>query len=413
MKILLSAYACRPGGGSEPGVGWHWAEEIARLGHEVHILTRSTHAPYCVLRVQELGLPIVIHGYDLPRWARWWKSEKTMRGTRFYYLLWQRLAYPIARRLHARAHFDLVHHITFGAHRYPSFMGRLGIPFILGPIGGGETAPSALLRSAPLVPRIFEIVRSIHNRIAAVDPSVQAAFKSATLIFCKAKETRDQIPANLRHKCAIVPDVAADTSLTVASPTPGSPTPKFLYAGRLLYWKGVHLALRALAQVRDRMPEAELIVVGHGAQQDWLHQQAQKLGISHAVQWRGWLAREEVLKLYSTCTAFTFPSLHDSSGNVVLESLSQGLPVICLDLGGPRALLPADCGFKIATEGRNEEQVVAALAQAMHQVAADPSLRHQLALNGLAAARRQTWEAIVRDAYVLVEEALARSQTVP
>src|ERR1700686_5022098 len=41
LRILLSAYACEPGKGSEPGVGWHWAVEMARLGHRVTVLTRQ------------------------------------------------------------------------------------------------------------------------------------------------------------------------------------------------------------------------------------------------------------------------------------------------------------------------------------------------------------------------------------
>ena len=407
LKILLSAYACRPGGGSEPGIGWHWAEEIARLGHEVHVLTRSTHAPFCARSAEDMGLQMVIHGYDLPRWARWWKSEKTMRGTRLYYLLWQWRAYPIARALQARERFDLVHHITFGGHRYPSFMGRLGIPFILGPIGGGETSPPALVRSAPLGPRIFETLRSLGNRVAAVDPFVQGTFRNAALILCKTQETRNEIPPALRYKCALVPDVAAETALVAATPPQGSETPQFLYAGRLLYWKGVHLALRALAEVRHQLPDATMIVVGHGAQEEWLHQLAQKLGISEAVEWRGWLSRQEVMSLYGGCTAFTFPSLHDSGGTVVLEALSQGVPVICLDLGGPGAMLPENCGIKIPAEGRTEEQVVSALAEAMRRIACDPRLRHKFAKNALDAARIQTWQQIVSSAYALIDEALA------
>jgi hypothetical protein len=143
LKILLSAYACEPGKGSEPGIGWHWALEIARLGHEVHILTRSNNVQAIQRGLAELdGLRLTVHGYDLPTWARWWK--KGMRGVRLYYVLWQWGAYRHARRLHSTLRFDLVHHITFGVFRHPSFMGRLGIPFVFGPIGGGESTPPGL-----------------------------------------------------------------------------------------------------------------------------------------------------------------------------------------------------------------------------------------------------------------------------
>ena len=45
MKILLSAYACEPNKGSEPGVGWHWALELGYLGHDVWVLTRANNRP--------------------------------------------------------------------------------------------------------------------------------------------------------------------------------------------------------------------------------------------------------------------------------------------------------------------------------------------------------------------------------
>jgi len=407
LKILLSAFACRPGGGSEPGIGWHWAEEIARLGHEVHVLTRSKNVPFCRRAATESGLSMVVHGYDLPRWARWWKSETTQRGMRPFYLLWQWRAFPVARALQARERFDIVHHITFGAHRYPSFMGGLGIPFFLGPIGGGEASPPALLRSAPLLPKIFEALRTLANRMVAIDPMVQKTFLRATLIFCKTQETRNGVPPGLRHKCPLVPDVAAESALVASSPPAGSETPRFLYAGRLLYWKGVHLALRAFAEVRHQLPEATMIVVGQGPQENWLRQLAQQLGISDAVEWRGWLPRAEVMGLYCGCTAFTFPSLHDSGGTVVWEALSQGVPVICLDLGGPGARMPENCGYKISTERQTEQQVVFALAEAMRNIVSDTHLRQQFAKNALEAARRQTWQAIVTHAYELIEKSLA------
>lgn len=407
MKVLLSAFACRPGGGSEPGVGWHWAEEIALLGHEVHVLTRSQNVPFCERAAAESGLSMVIHGYDLPRWARWWKSETTQRGMRPFYLLWQWRAFPFARALQTRERFDIVHHITFGAHRYPSFMGGLGVPFFLGPIGGGETSPPQLLKSAPWRARLYEFARSVGNRVAALDPFVQIQFHRARLIFCKTRETMEAIPAAMQGKCVCLMEVGTDQSLLAQSPSSGSDSARFLFAGRLLHWKGIHFALRALALVKRDLPDATLTIVGQGRELAWLQTVAQRCGVAESVDWRGWLERSELMGLYGNNTALVFPSLHDSSGNVLLEALSQGLPVICLDLGGPGIILPDDCGFKIPAGDQTEEQVVAALADAMKRIATDQHLRSQFAKNALQAARQQTWQASVARVYELIAEALA------
>ena len=127
MKILLSAYACEPGKGSEPGVGWHWALELAGLGHETWVLTRANNRPPIEAalagRPPPASNPRFLY-YDLPAWARWWKKGR--RGIHLYYLLWQWGAYRLARKVHARARFHIVHHVTFVSMHQPSFMGNLG-----------------------------------------------------------------------------------------------------------------------------------------------------------------------------------------------------------------------------------------------------------------------------------------------
>ncbi len=406
MKVLLSAYACEPGKGSEPGMGWNWAVEIARLGHEVHILTRINNVAAIERSLPEVpGLKLYVHGYDLPIWARFWK--KGLRGVQLYYLLWQWGAYRRARVLHKNLHFDLAHHITFAVYRYPSLTSRLGIPFIFGPIGGGEYTPPMLLRSAPWRARVSEFIRWAANRIASIDPLVRDTFRRATLILCKTPETFAAVPIWAREKCIYIQDVATNSNLLAESPSVGSETARFLFAGNLLHMKGIHLILRALKIVRSEIPDATLTIVGDGRDRIWLQNLARQLGVDEAVEWRGQLPRQEVIGLYASYTAFVFPSLHDSGGTVVMEALSQGLPVVCLDLAGPGAILPEDCGIKIPAHCRSEEQVAASLAGAMKKLACDSVLRRDLAENALAAARRQTWEAIVSHAYDEVQKTLA------
>jgi glycosyltransferase involved in cell wall biosynthesis len=379
--------------------------EIARLGHEVHVLTRANNVSAIERGLAALdGVQAHIHGYDLPRWARWWK--KGVRGVHLYYLLWQWYAYRQARKLHAQEGFDLVHHITIGVYRHPSFMGGLGIPFIFGPIGGGEYSPPALLRSVLRSARIYEFLRSTANRIAAFDPLVRSTFRHASLILCKTQETMAAVPLEMRKKCICLLEVGIDPVLMAQLPSAGSERPQFLFAGRLVYWKGIHLIFPALKQVRQDVPDATLTIVGEGKDRAWLQTVAQHCGVGDSVEWPGWVPREKLIQLYGRYTAFVFPSLHDSSGNVVVEAISQGLPVICLDVGGPGAILPDNCGFKIAAWDRTEEQVVSALAAAMKQLACNSALRRELAENALAAARVKTWKAVVGHAYEQVEKVL-------
>jgi hypothetical protein len=79
LKLLMSAYACEPGKGSEPGVGWRWALEAARLGHEVWTLTRENNRPGIEAALAGLGAGLAsrLHFvyYDLPPRLRGWKRN--------------------------------------------------------------------------------------------------------------------------------------------------------------------------------------------------------------------------------------------------------------------------------------------------------------------------------------------------
>jgi glycosyltransferase involved in cell wall biosynthesis len=90
-----------------------------------------------------------------------------------------------------------------------------------------------------------------------------------------------------------------------------------------------------------------------------------RCGVTHAVEFAGQLPRQELVDSFGSYTALVFPSLHDSGGLVVLETLSQGLPVICLDLGGPGVIVNESCGIVVSTKDADEAQIVTHIANAM------------------------------------------------
>jgi hypothetical protein len=141
VRVLVSAYACEPGKSSEPGVGWNWVRQIARF-NEVWVVTRANNRPPIEAALAKDPIPNVHFVYfDLPAWARFWK--KRGYNVRPYYYLWQLGVYFVVRKLHRHVVFELVHHVTFVNYWLPSFLAILPVPFVLGPVGGGESAPRA------------------------------------------------------------------------------------------------------------------------------------------------------------------------------------------------------------------------------------------------------------------------------
>jgi glycosyltransferase involved in cell wall biosynthesis len=396
MKVLLSAYACEPNKGGEPGIGWHWVIEAARLGHDVWVLTRANNrhtTEHASLEMPNLRFVY----YDPPRWCA--AVKRAGPFLQWYYVVWQLGAYRKAIELHRREKFDLVQHVTIGVFRHPSFMGRLGIPFIVGPVGGGERAPVSLRMDYGMSGFVLDAVRDLANAVAKWNPWLHEACRAARLILVKTPTTGEAFPSRYHHKVKHLIEIGSPDVGDAPAPVRRDRGPRFLYCGRFLFWKGMQYGLRAFARVLSEIPDARLTMVGGGRDGERWRKLARTLGIDHAVEWRGWIPHDELGALYRGHDVFLFPSLHDSSGSVVLEAMAYGLPVVCFDLGGPGVLVTADSGIVVPTAGRTAEQLVEALAEAMKLPVEQPERLRLLQQGALARARELTWATAVRQVY--------------
>lgn len=403
MKILLSAYACEPHKGSEPAVGWNWMLALVRQGHQVSVITRENNREVIEAQIADKSLRVKPIYYDLPSWCRRWK--RLPGGLFLYYLLWQIGAYLHARKIHSISPFDVVHHITFVTFRQPSFMGGLGIPFILGPVGGGETSPRRLRAGLTLSGQLQEKLRDIVIAVARVDPLMNRTLSKAALIACTTSETLQRIPQRFHQKCMVLPAIGIDPQQEQSAPSSPTASPTFLFIGRLLYWKGLHLVLRAMPEVLRQIPNARLKIVGQGKDARWLRQVAEECGVAAHVDWVPHLPHHEISTAYQGHAAFVFPSLHDSGALVVLESLAAQLPVICLALGGPGIFVDSSCGIVIDASGQSEQSVQRSIASAMIRLAQEPLFRDSLVANCTARARDFSWDNAAQQLYSAFETA--------
>jgi glycosyltransferase involved in cell wall biosynthesis len=403
----MSAYACEPGKGSEPGIGWNMAKAVAEH-HSVWVLTRANNR--CVIEAELGERPIPnLHFlyYDLPGWASWWKRGG--RGVQTYYYLWQLGAARIARSSHSDIAFDVAHHMTFGKYWAPAAAGFAGIPFVWGPLGGGESMPRAFLPGLSLHSKVYEWVRSLARWLGEHDPLVRAIARRASIAVSTTPETTARLRRLVRCPVVEIPAVALAPHEFQDNQKQGiqasvTQDVTFASAGRLLGWKGYHLAIRAFA--RAALPNARYVILGGGPEKRILESLAKDLGVRHRVEIVGEVPRPEVLKRLSNADIFMHPSLHDSGGWATLEAMAAGLPVICLDIGGPAVQVNSEVGRAIAP--LNPEQAIEDLSKAMRELATDPDLRSRL---GEAArqhvASEFTWESKVGKLTQLYERVLA------
>jgi glycosyltransferase involved in cell wall biosynthesis len=332
MKILLSAYACEPGRGSEQEVGLQIMLTAARR-HDVWVLTRQNSVSVLeeFLAQHPLRDRIHLHGIDLNgpilRLKRF-----GLPGLHIYYDAWQRLAYKHALDLDRGIDFDVVHHATFATYWTRAGVSQLGKPFVWGPVGGGVRTPGSLLRELGAAGLREEGLREAVRRLAVSRASHHATTRAATI--CLAQNASTARRLNSEH-VTVLPN-----ALTVRLPNLDPPAARGIdiaFVGRLVPWKGGHLAVRAIRHLQHR--NAVLRVFGEGPDITRMRAAAERWGLQDRVELMGSLPRHQLLRQVRHCGALLHPALHDESPIALGEALTLGVPVVCLDHGGPAEIV--------------------------------------------------------------------------
>ncbi len=399
MKVLLSAYACEPGGGSETGKGWYFAEALARYGCDVVVLTcGSHHRKKIEAHRANHGLPpnLDFVWHDVPGWRG--PGYEQARHIRQHYLAWQITARRTVARLLDERSFDVIHHLTWTVLRWPSFLGGLGPRFVFGPVGGGEVAPHPLRASLPDSGRHSERIRDAINFASRFDPMVRGCLKRADAILVTDDATARHVPTRLRDKTFVVADIFAPEGIVTAPPARDDGAgPALLFAGRLESWKGPQLAVGALAELRQRLPGARLSIAGSGPDEHFIRQEARRLGMDGCVTFLGQVPHAQMASVYAAHDVLLYPSLHDSGPHVIGEALAHGLPVVCLDLGGPGVAIDESCGAVVRTAGLDVAAVCSGLVAAVVELVDQPDRLQERRRGAQARARRFTYAARVAD----------------
>lgn len=396
MKVGVVAYACQPGVGSEPGVGWNTAYELARH-HEVWLVTRRNNRneiEESLARNPRPSLHVEYHDVD---WALRFKRGNA--AVYIYSYLWQATVHRVLRPIHERVGLDVAHQITFGSIRYPSSLGRLGIPYVLGPLGGGEEVPFGFWLTLGPVGAVLEALRWVSNRLAMADPLVRRGLASAARVLAATPSTQAFLNQHGFHNIDVVPSVAVDAidprqPLSMDPVRPSDRPSEFtsLYVGRLQGWKGVHLALMAVAKAVEAGVPIRFRILGRGPADRRLRRLIEALDLGGGVEWLpAQPTLDHVRELYRQADVFLFPSLHDSGGMVVIEAMAVGCPVICLELGGPALSVTPATGIRV--RATTPMGAIDEMARALAVLASDPDRRA-----GMGRAARQrvldsyTWE---------------------
>lgn len=266
MRILITGYMCRPNGSSEGANAFHLPYEVARLGHTVTILTRPPELEF-VLPGIRVGDPVpgdvnveVVED-TLPRYLPVIRTG--LSATYLRYCLWQKRAATWIKAHSAQ--FDIVQHVSWASISLPIGAAYSGLPFVVGPIGGGQIMDEELFRWIDGPAKAEHVRNLVVRSVTTRNPLARRASRESVALLAANEETRQLLMSKLGATAVtlMIPDGVKRES--TGSSTNTYPTEKeIVWVGRFMPTKAAGLAVRAFRLALNEHPDAHMTMVGDG-----------------------------------------------------------------------------------------------------------------------------------------------------
>ena len=197
--------------------------------------------------------------------------------------------------------------------------------------------------------------------------------------------------------------------LRFVNPRTGEAAPVLLFVGRFTEVKRIPLLVRAYARAKSRFSVPAPLVIWGGFPGEWEgehpHTVAEEEGVKD-VFFLGWRGHSQLGEGLACSDVMVMPSIDESFGQVFVEAMACGVPVIAANAGGPPSFINVEQGrpngWLVEPDGLNS------LADAMVEAVNDPQARAERAANGYEVTRRDySWTTLAHRTAAVYEEAIA------
>ena len=373
--ILISAYACEPLKGSEQGVGWNWVLQMAKTNY-LHVITRANnkelieaHLPAAVAK------NITFYYYDTHRYIK--KLKNKAKGLYLYYFFWQLGIIPVIRKIKKENSLNYSMHLTMGSIWMPTFLPFFKIPFLWGPVGGGEGEPNEFIKTLPAKQKLLQYLRLVLNKTLNLNPIIIYSIWRAKIILCRTNNTAHLIPKRFRHKVDIILETAIETEIFEYKRLDNNNNNiiKLITTGRLMPSKNTKSILNALKLIKSKT-EIHLTIIGSGSEKQKILKETESLKENIKVELIEEISRQEVLAKLEQSDIYVFPSLREGGSWALMEAMAIGLPVICLNWTGMEIITDESCAISLPVT--NPEQMPKDMATAIDELINKPDLRFKM-----------------------------------
>lgn len=362
-KIFVSAYACDPTIGSEPGVGWHWTLELSKY-YEIWVLTVEEDHGLIASKIEKYfrDHPNENHGihflyYDLPKPIR--VLKKNIMGMRLYYILWQYAVNGIIKKVMEENHIDIFHLLTYGNMIWPISKYGQTKRFIWGPTGGMDVIEREYSKYYSPKSRSFEAIRRVMVNILKSTRGFRNKCKNADLILCKAESTIESIPLQYRNKAMMFTDVAmsrfCEKEKNLKEKQDGDLL--FLSAGHMDAWRGFDMLIEAFSVLHDKFENAKMVILGKGTEKVYLDKLVRKFGAESYISLPGEVSIEEYTKLMIDCDVVVNSCLKEGGVTNAFDCMTWGKPLVCVDTGGYTRNFDQESAYIIPRVNEREKMI--------------------------------------------------------
>ena len=400
LKILINAYACSPGMGSEPGMAWNWCVNLAKFC-ELHVITEGEFKGNIESTMQFLPQAKNMHFYysPIPENVRRMCWNQGNWGFYKYYKDWQWKTYRIAKNICGEKKIDILHQLNMIGFREPGYLWRvsreLKIPFVWGPIGGLKQFPMAYAIGGSLKMKVFLRLKNFLNVWQLKNDSrVDAAIRQASLLISSIPDSYNAIKKYKRKESVIIPETGTFVQEDFVNETNRftKDSVTILWVGKFDFRKRLDLAIAIVSQIKNSCPQIILKIYGTGNQNqiDEVKSLAQQMDAESIIQWMGNCPNEQVTGDMRSADIFLFTSVNEDTSTVVLEAIGNHLPVLCFDTCGMAHVINDEVGIKIPLT--NPQQSVKDFAEKIKNLYHHREVLERMSQNCRKRAEELSWE---------------------
>lgn len=400
LKVLINAYACSPGMGSEPGMAWNWVTNLAKFC-ELYIITEGEFWEKIEAAVPTLEQGGNMHFYYNPVSDEIRKICWNQGDWRFYkyYRQWQWKTYLMAKGICEKERIDVLHQLNMIGFREPGYLWKLskenGVPFVWGPIGGLKQFPTAYLRGSGLKMQLFMRLKNFLNIWQLKhEKRVDEALKTAKLLISSIPDSYRALKKYKGLESIVIPETGCFLSEDISTARFDDEEFHIMWVGKFDFRKQLPLALQAVALAKN--PKLKLDVYGSGSvgQVEMAKRMGEELEISQQVIWHGNQKNDVVMEAMRKAQLFFFTSVNEDTSTVVLEAVSNRLPVVCFDACGMSAVIDDSVGRKIALS--HPSQSAHDFARILNELEGNRALLKHLSENCKQRQMELSWEVKAR-----------------